>query len=189
MKKILITGSTGFIGSNLLKRFYPKNKIYVILRKKSKNKYKIKNYKDIKIIFYDNFDELDRKLKKIKVDVVFHCATHYVKSHKPSDIFELSKSNISFGNIILENLKTMNVNKFINFSTVWENYNSIKDNSYNLYSVYKKSFRLLIDFYAKNLSKISFFNIMISDTFGENDSRLKIINVLRENYKKILKQE
>ena len=37
MKKILITGSTGFIGSNLLKDLYPKNKIFLILRNKSQN--------------------------------------------------------------------------------------------------------------------------------------------------------
>ena len=40
MKKILITGSTGFIGSNLLKDLYPENKIFIILRNKSKNKKK-----------------------------------------------------------------------------------------------------------------------------------------------------
>ena len=42
MKKILITGSTGFIGSYLLKSFYKKNIIYIILRDKSKN---LNNYK------------------------------------------------------------------------------------------------------------------------------------------------
>ena len=184
MKKILITGATGFIGSFLLKKFYTKNKIYIILRNKSKDNKKIKDYKNIKIISYKTFDELNRKLKKITVNAVIHCATHYVKNHTYADLTDLNKSNILYGNILLENLKVMKVKKFINFSTVWEDYNSIKENHYNLYTVYKKSFSLLIDYYSKNLSKIKFFNIMISDTFGENDNRLKIINVLRKNYKK-----
>ena len=184
MKKILITGSTGFIGSYLLKSFYTKNKIYIILRKKSKNIKKIKRYKNIKIISYEAFDELNRKLKKIKIDVAIHCATHYVKNHTYKDLLDLNKSNILLGNIILENLKVMKVKKFINFSTVWEDYNAIKGNNYNLYSTYKKSFSLLINYYSKNLHKINFFNMMISDTFGENDNRLKIINTLRKNYKK-----
>ena len=106
-----------------------------------------------------------------------------MRDHKYSDILKLSKSNILFGNIILENLKTMKTKKFINFSTVWEDYDSIKDNNNNLYSAYKKSFSILIDYYSKVLPHIGFFNIMISDTFGENDSRLKIINVLKKNYK------
>ena len=183
MKKILITGSTSFIGSNLLEDLYPKNKIFLILRSKSQNIKKIKKHKNINIIWYNKFDELSKKLKKITIDVVIHCATHYVKNHNFKDLLELNKSNILFGNVILENLKIMKTKKFINFSTVWEDYNSIKDNCHNLYSVYKKSFGNLINYYSKILPTIGFFNIMISDTFGENDNRLKIINVLKNNYK------
>jgi nucleoside-diphosphate-sugar epimerase len=183
MKKILITGSTGFIGSNLLEDLYPENKIFLILRNKSLNIKNIKNYKNISIIWYNDFDELNKKLKKITIDVIIHCATHYVKNHSFNDLLELNNSNILFGNVILENLKAMKTKKFINFSTVWEDYNSIKDNCHNLYSVYKKSFGNLINYYSKILPRIGFFNIMISDTFGKNDNRLKIINVLKKNYK------
>ncbi|MDA9663307.1 NAD(P)-dependent oxidoreductase [Candidatus Pelagibacter sp.] len=183
MKKILITGSTGFIGFSLLKNLYSKNEIYIILRSESKNFNKIKIFKKVNIISYKKLNELNKKLKKINVDIVIHCATHYIKNHNYKDLSELNKSNILFGNIILENLKIMKVKKFINFSTVWEDYDSIKDNSKNLYSAYKKSFSVLINYYSKILPKLGFFNIMISDTFGENDNRLKIINVLKRNYK------
>ena len=183
MKKILITGSTGFIGSNLLKELYSRNKIFIILRNKSQNIKQIRNYKNIKIISYKEFDELNKKLKKITIDIVIHCATHYVKNHDYKDLLELNKSNMLFGNIILENLKKMQTKKFINFSTVWEDYNSIKDNSCNLYSVYKKCFGNLINYYSKIFPSINFFNIMISDTFGENDNRPKIINILKRNHK------
>ena len=183
MKNILITGSTGFIGSNLLKDLYPKNKIFIVLRDRSQEINLVKNYEKIKIIYYKEFDELNKKLKKLTIEVVIHCATHYVKNHTYKDIFKLNKSNILFGNIILENLKTMKTKKFINFSTVWEDYNSIKDNNCNLYSVYKKSFSTLVEYYSKSLPKVNFYNIMISDTFGKNDSRAKIINILKKNYK------
>ena len=78
----------------------------------------------------------------------------------------------------------MKVKKFINFSTVWEDYDSLKENPYNLYSAYKLAFSKIINFYKKNLSKIKFYELMISDTFGHNDERIKIINVIKKNYKK-----
>lgn len=175
--KILLTGSTGFIGSNILDELAKKNLVYLIVRSR---KYKNTKYK--KYIHFKNYDELNKKIKKIKTDIVIHCATHYVKNHKMEDIAKFVNSNILFGNIILENLQIMKVKKFINFSSVWEDYNSIKNNSLNLYSVYKKSFSNIIRFYTKYYNNIKFYNLMISETFGKNDKRKKIINVLKENY-------
>ena len=86
------------------------------------------------------------------------------------------------GNVILENLKNMKVKKFINFSTVWEDSNSIINNSENLYAAYKKSFSIILGFYKKNLTKVKFYELMLSDTFGKNDLRNKIINTLKKNY-------
>jgi len=179
-KKILITGSSGFIGSKIFENISKNNKTYIILRSKKK----IKKIRNLNIIRYWDFDELNFQLKKIKVDIVIHCATHYVKEHSYNDIQKLSDSNVLFGNIILENLGYLKVKKFINLSTVWEDYNSIKNDNPNLYAVYKKNFTHLINFYKKKFLNISFYNLMISDTFGASDKRSKIINILRNNYKK-----
>ena len=184
MKNILITGSTGFVGSNLLNNLYNDNKIYLIIRKKKQIKNLVKKYKNVNIIFYNKVNELNKKLKNYKIDIVIHCATHYVKKHSYSDIKKLNSSNILLGNVLLDNLKVMKVKKFINFSTIWEDFNSIKDNNYNLYSAYKKGFGIILSYYEKILSTIKFYNLMISNTFGENDTRLKITTVLKNNHKK-----
>lgn len=177
---ILLTGCTGFIGSDILKEISKKNKIYLIIRKKNN---KIKN-KNEKYIHYRNYEELNNKLKRLKIDIVIHAATHYAKKHSFEDIKKFSYSNIIFGNIILENLKNMGVKKFINFSTVWEDYNSVKDNLFNLYSAYKKSFSNIVNYYKIENVKVKFYNLILADTFGSNDNRKKIINVLKLNYKK-----
>ena len=78
----------------------------------------------------------------------------------------------------------MKASKFINFSTVWEDGNGQPNNTLNLYAAYKKSFSIILNFYKKNLKKVNFYELMISDTFGKNDKRKKIINTLRINYKK-----
>ena len=183
MKKILLTGSTGFIGSELLKNLSNYNKVYITLRRK--NKIKLDNKNIIKI-YFKSYKNLNHKFKKLKIDTVIHCATHYVKSHKFEDLKKFSNSNILFGNIILENLKIMRVKKFVNFSTVWENFDGKKDNYYNLYSTYKASFRKIINFYKKKNRDIKFLNLVISDTFGLRDKRKKIVNLLKTNYKRNL---
>ena len=182
MYKILLTGSSGFIGSNILNSFSEKYKFYVIVRKKIPKKKLIK--KNIKFIYFKTYESLNSKLKKIKVDIVIHCATYYTKTHRFSDIKKFCNSNLLLGNIILENLNSMKVSKFINFSTVWEDGNAQKNNTINLYAAYKKSFSVILNFYKKDFKKVKFYELMISDTFGKNDQRKKIINTLKINYRK-----
>ena len=182
MHKILLTGSSGFIGSNILNSFSKDFKFYILVRKKPLRRYS-KN-KNIKVIRFKNYNSLNSKLKKIKVNTVIHCATHYIKDHKFQDIEKLCYSNLVFGNVILENLTKLKASKFINFSTVWEDANAKKDNIENLYSAYKKSFSTILSFYKKILKKVNFYELMVFDTFGNYDQRKKIINALKINYLK-----
>ena len=182
MHKILLTGSSGFIGSNILSSFSKDYKFYILVRKKPLKRH-LKN-KNIKVIRFKNHNSLNSKLKKIKVNTVIHCATHYIKNHKFEDIEKLCNSNLMFGNIILENLANLKASKFINFSTVWEDGNAKKDNIENLYSAYKKSFSTILSFYKKNFKKVNFYELMVFDTFGNNDRRKKIIHTLKMNYLK-----
>jgi len=177
---ILLTGATGFIGSNILKEIRLNNKVFIIQRFESKKK--IKKTKNIKIITFKNYNILSNKLKKIKVDTIIHCATHYKKKHIEKDILKFIQSNILLGNIILENLKKLNAKQFINFSTTWEDFDNKENNPRNLYAAYKKSFNCLIQYYKKKIPNINFIDLMIVDTFGENDKRQKLINTLRNNY-------
>ena len=75
----------------------------------------------------------------------------------------------------------MNVRKFINLSTVWElNYNNLNDNL-NLYTLSKKIFSKIIDFYSIKNKKLKIYTIYLLDTFGEGDKRNKILNEIKKN--------
>ena len=63
MKKILLTGSTGFIGSEILKSLPNNYKIYITLRKRVKNLQKNKFNSDI----IQKSQSINQKLKKIKL--------------------------------------------------------------------------------------------------------------------------
>ena len=186
MKKILITGATGFIGKNLLNYFLKKKYfIYVILRKSKKNikfskEHKInKNFKSI--IFSDIYN-LKKQLLNYKIDYVVHAATHYVKKHKSSDVNKIIESNILFPTIIIDLFCNKTIKKFINFGTVWQHYNKKKDHAYNLYASSKQAFNKIFNYYRNQFPKIQFFNLLISDTFGKNDKRKKLIPIIIKNY-------
>ena len=91
---------------------------------KKKNKKISQLLKKKNVIFYKNFLDLNNKISKLKVNFVIHCATHYVKNHKISDLQKLSDSNILFGNIILENVEKMKVSKFIFHQSQWLKFDS-----------------------------------------------------------------
>lgn len=181
MPSILLTGATGFVGSNILKEIQLKNKVYVTQRVKSKKK--VKKNRNIKIINFNNYNSLSNKLKKIKVDVIIHSATYYKKDHIFQDIYKFAESNILLGNVILENMNTLNAKQFINLSTTWEDDNNVINNPKNLYAAYKKGFGCIIQFYKKKLPNTKFIDLIITDTFGENDDRKKLINTIRQNYR------
>jgi len=177
-KKILITGSTGFVGSNIVKLLIKKNVyIYDILRnknKKNKKIIKLKNNKNYFPIFYRKFNELEKKLKKIKIDIVINCATYYTSKNDIKNIEKLIQANIIFCSIILEILKTK-IKKFINFGSMMEYSHGNDFSPKNFYAISKYSFQKIEEFYKKNNPKIKFYDLKLYETYGDNDKREKII--------------
>ena len=63
MEKILLTGATGFIGTNLLNKLCKENKVFILVRKIPKKK--IYYNKNIVILKYKDYENLNIKLKLI----------------------------------------------------------------------------------------------------------------------------
>ena len=76
---ILLTGSTGFIGQNVLKKLISEDhSVTCILRKNSNiNEDHLKCYK----IFYENNCKLKTEEFE-KIDCIIHLATHFTNNHK-----------------------------------------------------------------------------------------------------------
>jgi len=183
-KNILITGASGFIGSHVLDECLKNNfNVHAIFRDSKKNVIFVKKYKkQIFPIFYDNIYEIKNKLTNCKIDYVIHCATHYIKKHDHNDIENIIKSNVLFATILLDAVVNIKIKKFINLGTVWQHFNDTKNLAFNLYAATKQSFECIFNYYKDQYTKIKFYNILLTDTFGTNDKRKKLIPILLKNF-------
>jgi nucleoside-diphosphate-sugar epimerase len=185
-KNILITGASGFIGGYVLDNCLKNNfNVYAILRNSKKNVSFARKYKKkIFPIFYNNIYQIKNKLINCKIDYVIHCATHYIKKHVHNDIENIIKSNVLFPTILLDAVINIKIKKFINLGTVWQHFNDTKNLAFNLYAASKQSFECIFNYYKDQYKKIKFYNVLLTDTFGVNDKRKKLIPILVKNYKK-----
>jgi nucleoside-diphosphate-sugar epimerase len=184
-KNILITGASGFVGSHVLDDCLKNNfNVNAIFRHSKKNVSFAKKYKkQIFPIFYNNIYEIKNKLTNCKIDYVIHCATHYIKKHDHNDIENIIKSNVLFSTILLDAVVNIKIKKFVNLGTVWQHFNDTKNLAFNLYAATKQSFECIFNYYKNQYKKIKFYNILLTDTFGANDKRKKLVPTLLKNFK------
>ena len=78
-KQLLITGSTGFLGSNLIKKLIEKKYFIICVVRNKSNFENIKHFKKNRHIKFFNYEKKD--LREVffdyKIDGVIHCATNY----------------------------------------------------------------------------------------------------------------
>ena len=185
-KNILITGASGFVGGHLLNNCLKNNfNVYAIFKYSRKNINFVKKYKKkIFPVFYKNIYQIKNKLTNYKIDYVIHCATHYIKKHAHNDIENIIKSNVLFSTILLDVVVNIKIKKFINLGTVWQHFNNNKNLAFNFYAATKQSFECILNYYKNQYPKIKFYNILLTDTFGTNDKRKKLVAILIKNLKK-----
>ena len=186
---LLLTGTTGFIGYKFLLFALSNNFLVVdILRSKNKDNKKIKKLRDIypnnyKNIFFASKKSLSKKLKNINVDYFINFATLYNHSHKHDQISDFIESNVTFPTIIYDIIHNK-TKKIINFGSMMQHSKNRNLTSRNLYAATKNAFEMIGIYYSTINKKTKFYNIKFYESFGNNDTRKKIIPTIINNYKK-----
>jgi nucleoside-diphosphate-sugar epimerase len=178
-KRALVTGATGFIGSNLARRLIKGGWHVDVVVRPSSDLRLISDLRDaVNVIEFDgSIGRLSCILERSRPDVVFHVASLFLSNHNSDQVQQLVESNLHFGVQLLESMANSGVKLFINTSTSWEHYQGDEYNPVNLYAATKKAFQQLQQFYieAKGFQVIT---LKLFDTYGPGDIRPKILNLL-----------
>ena len=89
IKNILLTGGTGFLGSNILKKLTADSFTVIVLIRKKSDLYRIQNIDSSFELFCledkeNNFSDL---FQKYKIDTIIHTATEYGRNSLSSSVF------------------------------------------------------------------------------------------------------
>jgi nucleoside-diphosphate-sugar epimerase len=175
--KILLTGATGFIGSNIIPALMANKFTVGILKRKTSALKSLSVYvNSITIFNYEKYSEIENSVSEFRPDLIIHMATLYINRHQGDDINSLIESNISFGVQLLEAMQKNGVRKILNIGTRWQHVNDQQFNPANLYAATKHAFTIFLDYYKKQ--GIEYKTLELCDTFGKNDSRKKIVDLL-----------
>jgi len=179
MKKALVTGATGFVGSNLVKRLLKEGwKVDVIVRPSSHLDILEDVSQSLKVHVYDgDIHALIDIMSSSSPDVVFHIASLFLSDHSSEQVDALINSNVLFGAQLLEAMTKADVHSLVNTSTSWEHYENKDYSPVNLYAATKRAFQDLLQYYieAKGMKAIT---LKLFDTYGSSDPRPKLINLL-----------
>jgi len=177
--KVLITGVTGFIGSNLARRLILDNKkVEAIIRPESNTNILNDIKEKVKFHIHDGTSEnMFKILKKSKPDIVCHLASISNYNHDLKDIEPMFKSNILFGTQLVDSMVKNNIYNFINTGTYWQHYESKEYNPSCLYAATKKAFEDIVKYYNE-VDKLKVITLKLFDNYGPNDTRNKLFDFL-----------
>ncbi len=172
-KNILLTGATGFIGSQILNRLIEKNYKVVILLRPTSDIWRIAHLKDnfTSKIIVDTTIEFDDVFRENNIDTIIHAATEYGRTTQLSSII---LGNVIFPIKLIEAGLRNGLKKFINTDTFLYKYPQYGSYLKN-YTDSKKIFK---DFLIEYSTQIQIDSLRLEHPYGEYDSEGKFVSML-----------
>lgn len=167
-KFIIVTGSTGYIGSNFIKLFSDKDFNIIYTKRISKQNYK----------YYDLKDKVFNLKNLFDSEVIFlHLATFFSKVKEDKE--KIIHSNELFGKQVFDELKNYNLKKVIYTNTMYLYYDDTNVRNL-LYTQSKENFSNFLRVNTK-LNSILYEEIFLDNTFGKLDKRPKVVPLIMKS--------
>jgi nucleoside-diphosphate-sugar epimerase len=169
---ILLTGATGFLGSEVAKALVNNGHQVVIIKREQSDLKRLDSIKHL--CSYYNVDDLQLAFSENKIDTIIHTATSYGRKGESEE--DVLNANLVFPFILLQCALRNNVKKFINTGTALNAYT-------NAYSLSKHQFSNWLNFYQKSLC---ICEVILEYFYGPGDDSWKFVTMV---FEKIMKEE
>ena len=179
--KIIITGSTGFVGRHLVpKLIIDKCQILELTRNLDVST-QLYGENTQKYLIDENQDTLTKTIEEFKPDVIIHLASFLTSLDDYNSLNKLLDSNISFFCRLLDAIKNVDLKLFVNTGTFAEYFKG--DNDFDpayLYAATKTASRSFLDYYSK-VYNFKQTTVVPYTIYGGNDTQKKIIDIIYDS--------
>jgi len=167
--KILLTGGTGFLGSNILRRLLGLGHELFCIKRETSSLERVKIFKHKIKWFNVETSDFDEIISSYKIEGIIHCATDY--GRKQFDPIQTIETNLILPLKLLHAAANNNVLVFINTDTVL-------DKRVDTYSLSKRQFSEWLEKYSNDILTI---NVALEHFYGpfDNDSKFVTYVILK----------
>jgi nucleoside-diphosphate-sugar epimerase len=178
-RRVLITGASGFVGSNAL-RFLEECgwKTGVLYLPQPDGSSGVATSNCDCFPYLGSYGSVHECIRAFRPEVVIHFASLFLAKHKAEEISPLVNANILLGAHLLEAMSAEGTRYFVNTGTSWQHYNSDDYHPVCLYAATKQAFEDVLQYYVEACG-IRAVTLKLLDTYGKGDQRPKLLNLLR----------
>ena len=162
--KILLTGGTGFLGSNILRRLLGLGHELFCIKRETSSLERVKIFKHKIKWFNVETSDFDEIISSYKIEGIIHCATDY--GRKQFNPIQTIETNLILPLKLLHAAASNNVLVFINTDTVL-------DKRVDTYSLSKRQFSEWLEKYSNEIITV---NVALEHFYGPFDNDSKFVS-------------
>lgn len=174
MRKVVISGGNGFIGSSLCQRLSREGvAVHALVNENHQRLDAILPQKNIHVLDQGASSAV-ATIVQLQPDAIFHLAAVYAEPVSPQCVLSMVNGNVTLGaSLLFAATQCASRPVFVNTGTYWQFNQASAYEPNTLYAATKHAFQDILHFY-RSRALVRSTTLILYDTFGKEDTRSKL---------------